>query len=397
MKKIIVISDLHLGIDDRISELVKNRPILISFIERIRNEKSIDEVVIAGDFLDQWFYPGNFDMPVKSDEFYYAVADNNRLLIDAICGMISDGIRVVYVPGNHDMTLTEEVLENIIPGIIQARDANGLGRYRTGIRNEIMIEHGHRYELFCAPDNITNSDFMNYGKPILPPGYFYARLGVTSMLEDKPKVKKELPMITEPSKDNEEQYAAYLYHEIWSGLVNDEFPVNEEFNEKFIKVNVDGFKGVFAISDLMPMMDEDGRINARLYRNIQLHWKKVQKVNHVEALTTALEQMETVTEIETKNEMSKKQYFDLHSDIETVVFGHTHVSSFRNYSYPDGRKTTFVNCGTWVDNNFVDFENTATFALIESGSDCDSVKLLKCTGKGTVEFPVKVINQYTHY
>ena len=49
---IIVISDIHLGIDDNISETVKNRPLLISFLKKIMDEKLADEVVINGDFLD---------------------------------------------------------------------------------------------------------------------------------------------------------------------------------------------------------------------------------------------------------------------------------------------------------------------------------------------------------
>jgi len=397
MKRIIVISDIHLGIDDQVSELVKNRPILTAFIEKIRKEKVIDEVVIAGDFLDQWFYPGDFEMPVDSDEFYYAVAKNNRTVLDAIRGLISDGIRVVYVPGNHDMTLSEAVLKNILPGIIQVRDAKGLGRYRTGVRNEIVIEHGHRYELFCAPDNITNRELMAYGDPILPPGYFYARVGVTSLLEGNPEVHKKLPMIQEPSKENEDQYAAYLYYQTWKLFINKDFHVNEAFDEKFIKVGIDGFRGTFAISDLVPSVDQEGRINATLYKDIQAHWQAVQKANHVTVLTTALEQLETIMDVAPKNEMSKRQYFDLNPEIETVVFGHTHVPAFKHYTYPDGRKTTFVNCGTWVDRNFVDLDNNTTFALIESDSDGDSVQLLKCTGDGSVEAPVKVHNAYTEY
>lgn len=346
MKKIIVISDIHMGIDDSISELVKNRPILIAFIKKIRNEKIIDEVVIAGDFFDQWFYPGDFDMPTNSDEFYHAVADNNRTLINEISGMISDGIRVVYVPGNHDMTITKEVLEDIIPGIIQSRDTDGLGRYRTGERNEIVIEHGHRYEMFCAPDNITNRDLMEYGEPMLPPGYFYSRLGVTSLLEGKPKDKKKLPIVEEPPKDNEDQYTAYLYYKTWSDLINKQFCVKEDINEKFIKVGVDGFKGLFSISDLVPSIDKDGRINARVYKDIQSHWMEVQKANNVDFFTTALQQMETISDVNVKNEMSKNQYFDLNPDIETVVFGHTHIPAFEKYSYPNGKIKTFANCGT---------------------------------------------------
>jgi len=397
MKKIIVISDIHLGIDDGVAELIENRPILTAFIEKIRKEKEIDELVIAGDFLDQWFYPGDFEMPVDSDAFYYAVADNNKALLDAIRGLISDGFRVVYVPGNHDMTLSEDVLANILPGIIQVRDARGLGRYRTGVRNEIMIEHGHRYELFCAPDAITNKALMLYGDPILPPGYFYSRVGVTSLLEGNPDVHKTLPTIEEPSQADEDQYAAYLYYKVWTKFINKDFHVNEAFDEKFIKVGMDGFRGTFSISDLVPTLDEDGHINARLYKDIQAHWEAVQKANHVAVLTTAREQLETIMDVAPKNAMAKRQYFDRDPEIETVVFGHTHVPAFKHYIYPDGRKTTFVNSGTWVDHNFVDPDNTTTFVFIESDSDGDNVHLLKCTGGGTVEAPVKVHSAYTEY
>ena len=102
--KIIVISDLHLGIDDRISENVKNRPKLKAFIDKIREEKMADELVIAGDFLDQWFYPGNVELPRDSREFYLACAKNNQGIVDALINLIESGIRVVYVPGYKDFT-----------------------------------------------------------------------------------------------------------------------------------------------------------------------------------------------------------------------------------------------------------------------------------------------------
>lgn len=94
---IIVISDIHLGVDDKISETVKNRPLLISFLKRIQDEKHADEVVINGDFLDQWFLPGNFKANPNSDEFYKEVAKNNQDVIDEFKNLIDSGIRLVYV------------------------------------------------------------------------------------------------------------------------------------------------------------------------------------------------------------------------------------------------------------------------------------------------------------
>ena len=108
------------------------------------------------------------------------VAKNNQDVIDEFKNLIDSGIRLVYVPGNHDMTLSHKTLEDILPRLIQSRDVRGLGRYRTGRRGEIVIEHSLRYDMFCAPDILTNTELMEYGEPILPAGYFFARVGVTS-------------------------------------------------------------------------------------------------------------------------------------------------------------------------------------------------------------------------
>lgn len=130
----IVISDIHLGIDDRIAENVRNRPLLIAFLDQIREQRLADEVVINGDFLDQWFLSATYHHEADSDLFYRQCAENNRSVLDAFVRVIESGIPVVYVPGNHDMTLTHETLAELVPGIRQSRDVRGLGRYRTGAR-----------------------------------------------------------------------------------------------------------------------------------------------------------------------------------------------------------------------------------------------------------------------
>lgn len=131
---------------------MKNRPLLISFLKRIQTERRADEVVINGDFLDQWFLLGNYEACTDSDEFYKQVAENNREGIDEFRNLIESG--------NHDMTLSHKTLEDILPGIIQSRDVRGLGRYRTGRRGEIVIEQSRRYDMFCAPDILSINEFI---------------------------------------------------------------------------------------------------------------------------------------------------------------------------------------------------------------------------------------------
>ena len=378
--KTIVISDIHLGIDDKIAETVKNRPLLIDFLNDIRRSRSADEVVINGDFLDQWFLPAAYEAEADSDKFYLACAKNNQEVIDAFKALIDAGIRVVYVPGNHDMTLTQGTLNKIIPGITQARDVRGLGRYRTGYRGEIVIEHCHRYESFCAPDMLSNKEFMEYGEPILPPGYFFARIGVQSIVEGMPNIKKTLKDPAPPDKSYIRQILAYAYYKVWKTVIEDRFPVNEGLEEKFIKVAVDGFKGEFSLLDIIPKDTKEG-ISANLYKGFETHWEKLCRRNLVPAPVNLLEQLSRMTDQSLRAEYAKAQYFDLDPTVDVVVFGHTHVPYYEEYTEGYDRKKVYVNEGTWVDHNMDDPENTAVFAEITSHEKETTVLLKKCVAK----------------
>ncbi|HOV93735.1 MAG TPA: metallophosphoesterase, partial [Spirochaetales bacterium] len=104
---------------------------------------------------------------------------NNQAVFDELNALMAKGIKLTYEPGNHDMTLEGDILDRALPGINQARDVNGLGKCVTGIRDEIVIEHGHRYDVFSAPDSVSNKEITGDAPSILPPGYFYARIAAS--------------------------------------------------------------------------------------------------------------------------------------------------------------------------------------------------------------------------
>lgn len=185
--KIVVISDLHLGIDDNYTETLANRPLLIEFLNRLQETKDVRELVIAGDFLDEWYLPVDYPSYTDEKQFYQDVIATNQAVIDALNKVIKSGIKLVYIPGNHDMLLEAEVLQEAIPNIVQAWDTKGLGAYYTGDRNEIVIEHGHRYDVFSAPDTVSNAELCGNEQTILPAGYFYARYAATFTLKENDK------------------------------------------------------------------------------------------------------------------------------------------------------------------------------------------------------------------
>ena len=376
--KVVVVSDVHLGVDDAYAETVKNRRVFVDFLHHVAVTDDIAEVVIAGDLFDEWFQPFSAEPHSDSSAFYHQVAKNNQEVVDAIEALITTyGKKVTYVPGNHDMTLDFDTVADIFPGINQARDVAGLGTYRTGLRNEIVIEHGHRYNIFCAPDSVSNSSLTN-GKSILPPGYFFTRIGASFVAEGKPKVEKTYPPVADPGKDDASQYGAYLYHQMWLWTLGI-FPVKESLDDKLMDAGFSGFSDVLSINDVLPAEGADGKINAKVFPNIQDNWDEVQKRNGVPthiAFNDAVMQSASTTVVDTQ---AVTQHFNVDPTIEVVVFGHTHVPIHRQIA----ANKVYANSGTWIDNNTQG--DTATFVLIGLGEDADTVELYQYNADGSIK------------
>ena len=363
--KIVVISDLHIGIDDNYAETVQNRPLLIEFLQRLQRTTDVRELVIDGDFLDEWFLPVYYPSYTDEKQFYKAVIANNQGVIDELNNVIKSGIKLVYVIGNHDMTLEADVLKEAIPKIVQARDAEGLGTYYTGDRNEIAIEHGHRYDVFSAPDTVTNAKLCGNEDTIFPAGYFYARYAATWVLEGRPKVEKNLPVVTNvPDKTNVDQYGAYFYYSILKN-VSERMTPNENLDEKIFDMHIAGFDYAYTYLDFYPVQQADGTISAPvLFQNIQRTWDERQKINQVKVPNSFLEAVAGTLDWEYFFRQAKVQYLENpNENVDVVVFGHTHVPSYRDM----GNGKYYINEGTWIDHNTDYPEATRTFAVITTG------------------------------
>ena len=78
----------------------------MDFVEGLIEVGDVRELVIAGDFLDEWIVPLSYPEHEDSDAFFVECIANNREVFDALGKAIASGIKVVYVPGNHDMPRT---------------------------------------------------------------------------------------------------------------------------------------------------------------------------------------------------------------------------------------------------------------------------------------------------
>ena len=379
--KIVVISDIHLGIDDSFAENSANKEYLLQFLARVQVTADVRELVIAGDFLDEWYLPLNYPAYSDSTEFYRKVIANNQNVMDALKDVMSAGIKLVYVPGNHDLLLESGVLDEVLPGVVQARDARGLGAYYTGDRQEIVIEHSHRYDVFSAPDTLTNAELCGNDETILPAGYFYARYATSWVLEGRPSVEKKLPAVTNvPDKTDTDQYGAYIYYSILKDISARMTP-NESLEEKIFDMHIAGFDDAYTYLDFYPAQQEDGTISAPvLFRNIQRTWADRQTINNIKVPNTFIEAVAGTLDWEYYFSQAKAQYLENPKEnVDVVVFGHTHVPTYQTLE--NGK--LYINDGTWIDHNTDYPDATRTFAVITTGEK-DTADLLKYMTDGSL-------------
>ena len=376
---IVIISDLHLGADLDYAECKVNLPALEKLLKQIKAAPDVKELVIAGDLVDEWFVPATTDTYQGKDQadFVQRLATANKGVFDAINSIILEGnILVTYVPGNHDLTITAANIESVLPGINQVRDeVLGLGTYSPADYPKIAIEHGHRYNFFCAPDPFSNQDIAP--GTILPPGYFFTRIAALYVQQGMPLPGDTTPVVTPNVSGGESQDLLYRYWKMWYMTINT-FPIENRFDEKIIHTNVNGFTGNYSVDDLVPsQLSPGGMINVNLYNGIQDNWEARQTHNNVPVHITTAHAIDSVdSSTETDHHANLQYFMNPESDKRIVVFGHTHVPRMDSTENDINQKCIYVNSGTWIDHN--PGRTTMNFVVITpQGVDASSQTLVK--------------------
>jgi UDP-2,3-diacylglucosamine pyrophosphatase LpxH len=393
---IVVISDLHMGADLAYSELNSNLEPLKKLLNNIKSSLNVKELVIAGDLLDEWFVPADVNTYNGNDQsnFIERIAIANKEVVDAFNCIIQEGkIKVTYVPGNHDLTITAENVELFFPGISHARDKElGLGTYSPTEFPEIVIEHGHRYNFFCAPDMISNQ--VAAPGTILPPGYFFTRIAALHVKQNCSENVDVIPDVSLNAPDDESQKLLYLYSEMWSWSLG-VLPINNYFDEDIIVTNVNGFTDNFSVNDLLPYQSfEGGPIDVYLYNGIQDTWDERQTKNHVGVYIPVEHAIENANNLDETDNLAQTQYFlNTNSDVRIVVFGHNHRATIIPSYNHKGLKAIYANAGTWIDHNSAG--STATSVIItpqnDNASSLTKVALYNFEGKVYTEMKMDTI------
>jgi len=284
--------------------------------------------------------------------FVRRVAAANSGVFAALNSIIQEGlILVTYVPGNHDLAVTAASIESVLQGINQARDAVlGLGTYSPVAYPKIAIEHGHRYNFFCAPDPISNQNIAP--GTIMPPGYFFTIIATLSVIQHHPSPGDTTPIVTPNLSGGESKDLLFRYWKMWYWTLN-YFPITNKFDENLIVTNMNGFTGTYKVNDLVPFQSSPGGfINVNLYNGIQDNWDARQTHNNVPIHSLTGLAIDSVNSNTWTDYQAVLQYFmNPNSDKRLVVFGHTHVPKITAAQNYVNEKCVYANSGTWIDNN----------------------------------------------
>ena len=377
---IVIISDMHLGADLDYAECRDNLASLEKLLKQIKAASHVKELVIAGDLLDEWFVPATTDTYQGKDQadFVQRIAATNKGVIDALNSIIKEEkILVTYVPGNHDLTVTEANVNLILPGINQARDPElGLGTYFPVDCPKIAIEHGHRYNFFCAPDPFSNQDIAP--GTISPPGYFFTRIGALHVSQGYPPAGDAIPVVTQNAEGDASQDLLFKYWKVWNWALN-YLTIQNKFDEKIIVTNVDGFAGTYSVNDILPYQaTAGGLIDVKLYEGIQDTWAQRQVHNRV-TVNIPTDRAIANSALESElSEQAKIQYFlNPASDVRIVVFGHTHVPKIETSNNRQGQKSIYANSGTWIDHNGLSPTLMDFVVITLQGNDASSQTYVK--------------------
>ncbi len=365
------ISDIHMG-DERATNnnycwFEKNKDALENFLDYVIISRQFKKLVILGDLFDEWLVPYTIS-PFDPDygisttrDYFMAVATNpvNSIIIEKLNAVVTDPeIELVYVPGNHDMLMSREIMNEIIPGITWAGvdETPGLGVYSPF--DEIIMEHGHRYDFFNCPQPLVNPDHQ------LPPGYFISRLYAQGMMDQGNPLKSTTK--TSGSFEFETAWTvAYLYTIAHFGMQQPQLD-----SSNILMGGIDGYSTPFSFDGAEQMYAA----------NIEDNWPATQSQNKVPVST----------------ECCFHAIWNGHSDLfgaatteyilqppapktyKIIAFGHTHRPEIKAWLSAGEVLNIYANSGSWIDEGASDYK-VRTFLSIKpaawTGSKLDVVNL----------------------
>ncbi len=282
----------------------------VSFLKYLYEAKDVKEIILLGDIMDDWVCPVDMVPPTFDDIIR---ASNNSEIVKylKLIGKHED-IKVIYMPGNHDMSITRECIEKNFPGIVFGGSAANDSIYRT---SRLLAEHGSAHALFNAPDPVNNP------RNRLPLGYFISRV-----------------VATKAAKTGSPERHYWTYIDDFLELLGPQ------------KMPESVFEAILEEADLPedveismhPVAGKKNKVNAKQikerYANIYDQWQ----THHGPGMAFKAVMAEIGWLGDLADTLSKK------SATRVIIFGHSHDSELDKDSW-FVKDRIYANCGSWSD------------------------------------------------
>jgi UDP-2,3-diacylglucosamine pyrophosphatase LpxH len=262
--------------------------------------------------MDNWVCPVD-EVPPTFDEILGA-SHNKNIVVKL--RSLSENKRVIYMPGNHDMHATSEMINKHFPKIVYGGSALNKSRYRT---SRLLAEHGSAYAMFNAPDPINSPGNR------LPLGYFISRVAATQAARTGHADRHywtyadDLLELLGPQKLPQAVFEAILEE---AGLHEDTEIIMGTTDGK-----PDGNRIVIKASAVKERY-------ANLYEQWESHYGKGMAFKSIMAEIGYLGDL--------ADYLSKK------GDTNIIIFGHSHYSELDKDSW-FVKDRIYANCGAWCD------------------------------------------------
>jgi UDP-2,3-diacylglucosamine pyrophosphatase LpxH len=371
------ISDIHCG-DNRASNnnyswFGKNADALKSFLIDIENNSKIKQLVIMGDLFDEWMVPYNitpFDSLVNitsSKDYFMAIANSevNKPIFEKLREISNGGvIDVIYTPGNHDMLITHEILNEIIPGITWKSEVAGLGKYEPV--DKIVMEHGHRYDFFNCPQPLVNEGH------ILPPGYFVTRLYAGGLASRQQSHFKQNKAVNDDIEFVTAWSVAFGYTIANFNMDTDTIPMD---STNVRMSGIDGYLDNMSFNGARDMYAA----------NIEERWHATQEINEVPNTLSVFLAILNGTYLYGAALFEYLTDYFAEDQPKIVAFGHSHEPDIKVFPFEHAYTGIYANSGSWI-NADQSPHKVRTFLIINpsewSGSELDVVSLYQYNSDG---------------
>jgi len=319
-KRRVYVSDIHLSTPSKNPPSTvlhdygwlskEERDSFVDFLQYLLEDDGVGEVILLGDTFDDWIFPIDV-VPASIVEIL--TAPENQTFVNKL-RLLSEKKRVVFMPGNHDMSATRDMLiqDRFFPKMVFGGSAFNNSVFRS---SRLLAEHGSAHALFCAPDPVNNPGSQ------LPLGYFITRLDTTKMARTRSRKKHFFTMIDDLVETLGPQTLPQSIFEClieWAGITEDTPILMPPRGDLSISITAGEVK--------------------KKYADLYEQWK------HTKGPGMAFKAI--MAEIGYLGDLADN--LCKRGDTNIVIFGHSHDSELDKDSwFVDDR--IYANCGAWCD------------------------------------------------